>query len=381
MHVVVVGAGVVGLSIAATLAERGNAVTVLEQKAPGAGTTATSYAWVNSNNKQPDSYYRLNLAGMAAHRELARAAHGEWLVAHGHVEFATYDEHARELAARAERLTGLGYQAEVLNADQARTLVPGLRLPSDVQLAVNFAAEAHCFPLPFLAFQLGRLRRQGGVVRRAEVAEVRESAVQLGDGTVVEADRVVLAAGRWTGPLLAGSGISLTMAEYAHPGDLTVGYLCTTTPTAAALDRLVTSPRLNVRPDGGGRLRLQALDLDVTADPFDPPAADSELGKEFLARLQGLLEDTDEAQVERIVVGRRAIPADGLTIAGPVPDAPGLYVVATHSGITLAPYLGESVANELSGQQDPLLRDFRPDRLLNALDVASPTPPRRPGEQ
>lgn len=385
MHIVVVGAGIVGLSIAASLAERGNTVTVLDQEAPGAGTTATSYAWVNSNNKQPDSYYRLNLAGLAAHRELARDEHADWLVSHGHLEFATDDDHATELAARAERLAALGYQADQVDVQRARTLVPGLLVPDTVRLAVHFASEAHCFPLSYLAFQLQRLRRHGGVVRTGcavtSVPDGSDPTVALADGSAISADRVVLATGRWTGPLLAGSGVSLSMAEYSHPGDLTVGYLCTTSPVPAALDCLVTSPQLNLRPDGGGRLRLQALDLDVSADPANPPAADSELGKQFLERLQTVLQDTESAQVERIVVGRRVIPGDGLTVAGPVPGKPGCYVVATHSGVTLAPYLGESIANELMGQADPLLDDFRPDRLINAAGVLAPAAPRHPGEQ
>lgn len=386
MKVVVVGAGIIGLSIAASLAERGNAVTVLEQEAPGAGTTATSYAWVNSNNKQPDSYYRLNLAGVTAHKALAAAEQADWLVSHGHLEFATDDAHANELRARAERLASIGYDLEQVDPERARALVPGLIVPDGTQLAVRFADEAHCFPLPYVAYQLHRLRRNGGELRTGcTVSSIDDSAsgaaVALNDGTVVTADRVVLAVGRCTGPLLAASGISLSMAEYTHPGDVTVGYLCTTTPTPATLDCLVTSPRLNLRPDGGGRLRLQALDLDVTAEPSLSPAPDSDLGKQFLDRLRAVLQDTEDTQVERIVVGRRVIPGDGLTVAGPLAAKPGAYVVATHSGITLAPYLGESVADEVLGQEDPLLADFRPDRLIDAADLASPAAPRRPGEQ
>ena len=95
MHVVVIGAGIVGLTIATNLAERGASVTVLEQDAPGTGTTSTSYAWVNANNKQPESYYQLNLAGLQAHWRLAEAHHGDWIVPQGHLEYATDEAHER----------------------------------------------------------------------------------------------------------------------------------------------------------------------------------------------------------------------------------------------------------------------------------------------
>ena len=56
MDVVVIGAGVIGVSVAVELARRGAKVTIVESEWPGAGTSSTSYAWVNSNSKEPVSY-------------------------------------------------------------------------------------------------------------------------------------------------------------------------------------------------------------------------------------------------------------------------------------------------------------------------------------
>ena len=41
-----------------------------------------------------------------------------------------------------------------------------------------------------------------------------------------------------------------------------------------------------------------------------------------------------------LALGLRAYPQDGKTLAGPLPGAEGLYLIATHSGVTLAPALG-----------------------------------------
>lgn len=386
MHTVVIGAGIVGMSIATSLAERGASVTVLEQDAPGTGTTSTSYAWVNAHNKQPDSYYRLNLAGLQAHRQLAETHRGDWLVPRGHLEYAIDDAHANDLSARAQRLRALGYGVEEVGPDRAGELVPGLVVPDDLRLAVHFPQEAHCFPQLYLAFQLQRARELGVTVRAGTKVTGLDGStgtprVELEDGSTLHPDRVVVAVGRWTGSLLARAGVPLAMAEFTRPGDLTVGYLCVTEPVPAALGCLLTSPWLNVRPDGGGRLLLQALDLDATADPRSVPAADSDLGKEFLDRLAGVLRDTGHARMDRIVVGQRAMPADGHTVVGTVPDQPCLYVVATHSGVTLAPVLGEGVAQEVTGGTEPLFADFRPDRLVGVTDVPTPATPRKPGEQ
>lgn len=126
---------------------------------------------------------------------------------------------------------------------------------------------------------------------------------------------------------------------------------------------------------------LQALDLDLTANPNDVPAPESALGEVFLKRLRSLLVNTEGARIDEIVVGQRAMPEDGRTIAGFVPQAPWLYVVATHSGLTLAPFLGEAVAEEIFGQRQNMLEAFRVERFFTGKTYGRPYAPRKPGEQ
>ena len=78
LRIVVIGAGILGAAVAASLTRRGAQVTILEAEHPGSGTTATTFAWVNSANKDPDSYFALNHAGVRAHHEFAgqRATRG-----------------------------------------------------------------------------------------------------------------------------------------------------------------------------------------------------------------------------------------------------------------------------------------------------------------
>jgi D-hydroxyproline dehydrogenase subunit beta len=63
-HWLVIGAGVIGLAVARELAAAGVKVTVLEARHPGAGTSSTSFGWVNASQKVPESYRRLNVLGM-----------------------------------------------------------------------------------------------------------------------------------------------------------------------------------------------------------------------------------------------------------------------------------------------------------------------------
>ncbi|WP_442954578.1 hypothetical protein [Pantoea sp. LMR881] len=60
---------------------------------------------------------------------------------------------------------------------------------------------------------------------------------------------------------------------------------------------------------------------------------------------------------------------------GYVTAAQRIYLMATHSGMTLAPLAGRLVADELiTGARSDMLREFAPDRLLspfNADNVSS----------
>ena len=71
MKITVIGAGMIGVSIAAEAAARGAEVTLIDKNSPGSGTSSLSYGWVNSNNKYPENYFELNRAGMASHYQLA----------------------------------------------------------------------------------------------------------------------------------------------------------------------------------------------------------------------------------------------------------------------------------------------------------------------
>jgi glycine/D-amino acid oxidase-like deaminating enzyme len=58
------------------------------------------------------------------------------------------------------------------------------------------------------------------------------------------------------------------------------------------------------------------------------------------------------------------MPRDRHPIVGPVPGRPGLYVVVSHSGVTLGPLWGRVAAAEiLGGGPDPRLASFRATRF------------------
>lgn len=379
MRVVVIGAGVVGSAVAAGLVRRGAQVTVLEARSPGAGTTATSFAWVNANNKIPKEYFDLNHAAVWAHHQLP----GDWFFPTGNLECAASDQHKELLEARVTRLLSMGYPVERVTPRRALALEPDL-VPVAGADHVFFPTEAYVEPLRLLGRLLGEARDGGAAVEcGTEVAAIETPEpgvkVRAADGRTFAGDVVVTCAGRWTQGVAALAGIDVPMLDPATSGQVTNGFLITTTPVPARLSRVLTTTGLKLRPDGGGRLLLQSLPLDGRAVPGVPVPGD--VLDEIMGLLPNVLRATEGAAVERAVVGQRAMPGDGLTVAGFADAGRRVYTVATHSGVTLAPLLMEEVAGEVFGEESPLLASFRPGRFADGTAGPAPTPARRPGQQ
>ncbi|MEW2353122.1 FAD-binding oxidoreductase [Spirillospora sp. NPDC029432] len=366
MRVAVIGAGVVGTAVAAGLARRGAEVVLLDRDVPGAGTTATSVAWINANNKDPEHYFALNHAAVRAHHALAEGG-ADWFFPTGNLECAAGDEHRARLAERVAKLAARDYPVRRVTAAEARDLEPDLIRPAGAEYAY-FQEEAHVHPIRLLGRFLGEARDRGARVETgAEVREISSApdgvALTLADGRTITADTAVTCAGRWTQELAASAGLAVPMLDPRVSGRTTNGYLGVTTAVPARLSRVVTTGRLNLRPDGAGRIQLQALDLDGTADPAAEPAP--AIGAEMLERLAGVLASTAGARIEQVRVGQRAMPADGLTVAGFADEHARIYVVATHSGVTLSALLYGEVPAEVLGAESAVLGPYRPARFLD----------------
>lgn len=358
MKIVVVGAGIVGSCLAHELARAGERVVLADGGVPGGGASAASYAWLNSNGFDDHCYHALRVLGMSAYRDLAAAlGTGEWLHETGSVRVAVSDTDAKELRARVARKRAAGYPAELLGPRAAARTEPALRrLPAEPAAIASFPAEGYLDTATLIACLLEEFRGLGGVVARARVVAL------LGDGAGARttdgdlaADRVVVCTGADTG-LLREAGFGLAARG---PDGATV----ITAPVPVRMRGLIRFPDLTVRPDGGGRLLLHATDIDERLGPAGlADASAAELAGRARTWLGLAASDLDVAEVR---VSARPYPPDGLPVVGPVPGAPGAYVVCTHSGVTLAAVLARLVTAEIrTGEADPLLDPYRPGRFV-----------------
>jgi glycine/D-amino acid oxidase-like deaminating enzyme len=361
LKVAVIGAGIVGSSVAYRLSEGGTEVVLIDGASPGSGTTSASFAWVNANNKLPREYFELNVAGMHEHERLGDEIGGGWLHPTGNLIQAT-DEEQEDLEGRVERLRSWSYAAEMLRASTVNEKLEPQAVFPDPETSIAYFPDESWVDAPVLTEALVQAAGRNGAVvlvgNRVQGIEIKDEGVRLRleSGETIQADAVVNATG-------ASAASVAEMVGRELPLDVFRGLLVRVAVSGEPLRHLLHTPRINLRPDGPGYVLLHhdSVDEKLTDDfagKGDPLCAELlELGRRVLPNLA-------EAEVVEARFGLRPVPADGHSCVGALSQIPGYYEAVTHSGVTLGPLVGRLLAREiLTGEVDPLLASFRPDRF------------------
>jgi glycine/D-amino acid oxidase-like deaminating enzyme len=353
-HVIVVGGGIIGASFAYHLAKAGARVTLLDElKQRGGVATLKSWAWINGSWGNPENYFRLRMHSMVLWRSLDKIVPGLQVNWCGGL---LWDLPEDELRFYVKQQSAWGYDIKLVDRHMARKMEPSLAEPPE--LAAHAAGEGVVEPVHAVACLLAAAEQHDAQVlsgvRAIRLAEDSRgiTGVMTDDG-VLEADDVIVAAGAASPQILKTVGIAL-------PLDTPPGLLVFSEPALELLNGLVMAPELHVRQRPDGSL-IAGSDFGGT-DPGSDPEATAE---QLFGKVKALVSGAANLKMAGFSIGYRPTPPDGVSVVGRIQGKRGLYVCVTHSGITLAPALGEFGAREiLGGDRDPLLQPFGPDRLL-----------------
>jgi glycine/D-amino acid oxidase-like deaminating enzyme len=290
-----------------------------------------------------------------------------WWHGGGNLDWRATESARAELTERVERLQAWGYAVEWVTPARLHELEPDINLDAVGDAPIAFyPLEGWLDPIVYVHAMLGAAAANGAILRTgAHVEQVlvdggRARGVALRGGQKVEADWVVNCAGCWADTLTV-----VDMPRLRVRLAPTLGLLVFTPPVASGLQRVVHSPSINMRPDGAGRLMLHADDVDDALAPEADPGVGSPLVQEMLGRAVTVLPGIGQVAAEAVRLGIRSIPVDGLSAVGAMPGMDGYYVVVTHSGVTLSPFLARAVAAEIvNDSREKHLQPFRPGRLL-----------------
>ncbi len=365
-RIVVIGAGVMGASVSLRLAQADQSVSILEATRVGGGTSGTSFAWTNANNKPPRAYHDLNVAGMKAHQALAQEFGATpWWHAGGRIEWEDEDAQPAQ-REKVERLKSWHYPVQWITRKELAELEPDIdpKIVGGAPVAY-YPEDGWLDPVLYAHAMIAAARRLGAAlhcgarVREVETRAGRVVGVRTQDGQHFPADIVVNCAGRWANDAVLDEGLRIPLAP-------TVGFLVFTPPVATSLRRVLGSPIIDARPDGAGRLMLHRSEIDATLAPETRPSPEMPEARELVQRAMRVLPSIGPVLPEAARIAIRPIPKDQLSAIGPVPRVEGYYVAITHSGVTLSPFLGAVIADEIAhGRERAELAPFRPDRFFN----------------
>ena len=333
-RVVVIGGGITGCSVAYHLAEAGRSDVLLLEKAQlTAGSTCHAAGLVTVFNPSA-TMMRFRSYSIELYERLGVFERS------GSLRLASSPDQLRELERAASRARGIGLDAEVVSAGEARRRMPAIS-PDDLYGAVYLAQDGHLDPhtatyaLADAARALGVRIRTGVRVTGFELSARRAVTAVLTDHGPIATELVVDAAGIWAPQVAAmvGAFIPSTPVDHQHialravPGsELPRDMPCFRDP-----DNLVYG-----KSEHGGML-FGGYEADPAARwidgvPWDHAAAslppDYERFGPLMAGAVRRFPFLADAEVIRLVCHPDAMTPDANPLMGPLPGLHGFWVAA-----------------------------------------------------
>lgn len=374
LRVVVAGAGIVGASITYNLAKAGAAVTVIDRQAPASHASRGTFAWINATwAKQPRHYHALNQDSVSDWSDW-QAALGIPVRWGGSLEWFNGQARTETLAEQIAEQAAWGEPARMVRASELAALEPELVIDLDVVAAYSPNDGAVD---PILATQtlLTEAEQFGAVVQYpstlidVQMTGGRLTAVETDTGAIA-ADRLVLATG-------ADADAPKRFAGIDVPQRTTPGIIAITQPMPRLLNRIVAAPGVHMHQRNDGRIVLgeqdgapdnEAHDARLRRSPNDFPSP--VIARQHSARMMSIAEEflpgIAAAEPDTAVIGWRPLPLDGHPVIGSNPERQDVYIAIMHSGVSLAPIVGQLAAREIVDRENVArLDEYRPDRSFD----------------
>jgi glycine/D-amino acid oxidase-like deaminating enzyme len=292
-----------------------------------------------------------------------RFPQGVWWHGAGAVEWAAPGEDRDIFEDRVERLRDWGYAVEIIDHARLREIEPDIDPAAVGEAPIGFFPdEGWVDPILITHTLLREAVRLGATL----LTEQGPAGLVVRGGKAVG---VACAAGEIPADLVVNctgcrSNSVTDERRFQVPLAPTSGMLAYTAPVAADLRTVVMAAQCHIRADGAGRIVIRQDHYDRTILPDTPAEIALREAGRLVAIAAQVVPSIGAAEADAVRIGVRALPADGKPAIGPIGGLAGYYVAVTHSGVTLAPFLGQLIADEiLAGKERSEFAMFRPDRF------------------
>ena len=366
--VVIIGGGVIGLSIARALALNGvSDVMLIERAKLGAEASyaAGGILAPQAEADRADDFFRLACRSRDTYPNFAAALLEETrtdieLDTTGtlYIAFTEHDE--EEIEKRYEWQTRAGLTVEKLTKGEARRLEPcisetirgALRFPLDIQVENQKLLLALIAANKKLNVRLVTSTN----VQSVRIEHGRVEGVETSRG-FVSTRRVVVAAGAWTSFITASDAPLPRVRIEPVRGQM----VCFETNPRIAR-HVLYSPRGYLVPRVDGRLLAGSTSERAG---FEKCVTEKGLHS-ILSHALEIAPAISRLPVTSTWAGLRPRAEDDLPVLGPCAEIEGLFYATGHyrNGILLAPFTGELIAKAIAGNvHSDLLEPFAPDRF------------------
>lgn len=373
MHVLVIGAGVIGAAIADSLASSGATTTVIDMRSPGRGASQASAGvlapFIEAHGQsalldlcarsldQFDAFVQRARDGSGRNVEYSRT---------GTLEVALTDDEADRLQAAHAWLKTAGVSAEWIEAGQVASHDASVTAAATGALFIG----AHGFVnVGSLVLALAQSARFAGAVfespvEAVEVVPGKQHVTVRAGARTYSADHVVVAAGSWSkrvrvaglAPLpvkpIRGQLLHLRWSQPPLPSRVIWGSQCYVVPW---LDGTVLV---------GATVEDVGYDESSTVDGV----------RALSAAVEALIPSAAQAVIAEVRVGLRPAAPDGLPIIGGAANVPRVTFATGHyrNGVLLAPLTAQIVTHYvLSGTIDATMAAIGPDRFYRPVVTAA----------
>ena len=372
--VIIIGAGVVGCTVAYELAKAGARVQVLETRAPGRGATRASAGILAPFIEGHGSAILRDLGtrslGMydgfiARLREDLAPAEGESprdlpYQRTGTFEMAMSDEDAERLRTLSSTLNGLGVESRWVDPVAFAEVEPNASPEARGALLIPTHGYVGVTALTLAAMDAARklyarFKSETGAIRISTLPSGRV-AVKTSRATW-EADRVILAAGSWS------SNITVEGADTV-PVKPIRGQLLQLQAAPGVMNRVVWGPGGYLVPWVDGSVMVGSTVEDVGFDESHTDEAVTRL-RDMAVSLVPCLETAPMVDVR---TGLRPKGPDDVPMLGPSRVIPGLIYATAHyrNGVLFVPLTAQLVTDIVFDRAaDPALDHLKPSRFGN----------------
>ena len=348
MHdVIVIGGGVVGLTIARELARR-KSVLLVDRGPTGQGTSRAAAGMLTPLSEADDQgpFFQLCRLSHSMYDRFVCDLETETSLDCGYgksglLAVASDEEAAAPLRRRYEWQKEAGFDVQLLSSAEVSKLEPLLTAP--VAAAVFMPGERSVTPRRLVnALRESCLKRGVDIRLGVHVEEIAKNAIRAGHMTL-EAEYIVVASGVWSADF---KGLNPPIPVYPRKGQiLSLGM------PAGAFRHMIRWGRSYFMPRPSGELVVGATNEDAGFDMSNTPAG---LGR-LLNEAQQISTHTGNYPILETWTGLRPATPDGLPILG-ASAIPGVYYATGHyrNGVLLAPataaIIVDLIANGITSQ-------------------------------